>query len=486
MKHASFTKIVSTLGPSSNTIETIRALAAAGVDVFRLNFSHGTHDDHRRNVEFIRRVEREIDRPIGILCDMQGPKLRIGSFINDEAIELNSGDKFRLDMSPELGDQERVCLPHPEIFQAMVPGMDLLLNDGTVRLRVDDFGPDYANTTVINGGRLSNKKGVNIPGVPLPIEALTEKDKRDLDAALDMGADMIGLSFVQRPEDLLHARSLIQNRAWIISKIEKPAALEHLDEIIRLSDGIMVARGDLGVETPPEKVPVLQKKIVRACRKANKPVIVATQMLESMVVNPTPTRAEASDVATAVFDAVDAVMLSAETAAGKYPVEAVTLMDKIISETEADDLYIKYLDASRLPPEQTAESAITVSARITAETLQNACAIVSYTMSGATASRVSRERPYLPILCMTPEIRVARRMSLLWGVESVVSAPAENLNAVSRKANCFCQRLYGAEPGEKIIITAGLPFNVAGNTNLLHIVTVTPSEDEDWTVCDLK
>ena len=486
MKHSNFTKIVSTLGPASNTHETIRALAIAGVDVFRLNFSHGTHEDHQKNVDIIRQIEKEIGRPIGILCDMQGPKLRIGMFENDETIELNAGDKFRLDMSPELGNQERVCLPHPEIFQAMVVGMDLLLNDGTVHLRVDDFGPDHANTTVVTGGRLSNKKGVNIPGVPLPIDALTEKDRRDLDAALSMGADMIGLSFVQRPEDILKAHALIEKKAWIISKIEKPAALEHLEEIIRLSDGIMVARGDLGVETPPEKVPILQKKIVRACRKANKPVIVATQMLESMVVNPTPTRAEASDVATAVFDSADAVMLSAETAAGKYPIEAVTLMSKIIKETEADDLYIKYLDASRLPPEHTTESSITVSARITAETLENAKAIVSYTMSGSTASRVSRERPYLPILCMTPEIRVGRRMSLLWGVESVVSQPAENLDAVSRKANCFCQHLFDAQPGDKLIITAGLPFNMVGNTNILQIMTVTQPEEGDFAACGIK
>ena len=484
MKHSSFTKIVSTLGPASNTKETILELASAGVSVFRLNFSHGSHEDHKRNVAFIREVESELKRPIGILCDLQGPKLRIGTFGCD-SITLNAGDKFRLDMSPEAGDQNRVCLPHPEIFQAMVKGMDLLLNDGIVRLRVDDFGADYADTTVLSGGILSNKKGVNIPGVPLPIDALTEKDKRDLAAALDMGADMIGLSFVQRPEDLLLARSLIQNRAWIISKIEKPAALEHLDEIIRLSDGIMVARGDLGVETPPEKVPVLQKKIVQACRKANKPVIVATQMLESMVVNPTPTRAEASDVATAVFDAADAVMLSAETAAGKYPVQAVSLMERIIMETEDDELYVKYLDAARLPPEETTESAITVSARVTAQTLKDARAIVSYTMSGATASRVSRERPYVPILCMTPDVRVARRMSLLWGIESVVSTPADTLNDVARKANCFCQRILNVTPNSKLIITAGLPFNIAGNTNILQIINVSPINDSDLAFCEL-
>ena len=471
MKRSHFTKIVSTLGPASNTPETIKALAEAGVNVFRLNFSHGSHDDHRKNVEYIRAAEKEIGRPLAILCDMQGPKLRIGVF-KDGAVELHIGDRFRLDMSPEPGDEHRVCLPHPEIFQAMTRGKDLLLNDGLVRLRVDDFGKDFAETSVIIGGRLSNKKGVNVPGVPLPIDALTEKDKVDLQAALDMGADMIGLSFVQRPEDLLLARSLINDRAWIVSKIEKPAALERLDEIIRLSDGIMVARGDLGVEVPPEKVPVLQKKIIRACRKGGKPVIVATQMLESMVSNPTPTRAEASDVATAVFDAADAVMLSAETAAGAYPVEAVTLMNKIIMETESHDLYRKYLDAVRLPPEQTPESAITVAARVTAETLADATAIVSYTISGATAGRVSRERPYIPILCMTPSASVARKMSLFWGIESVVCSKLDLLTDVAHQASGYCQEVFDSKPGEKIIMTAGLPFNVTGNTNLLHIFPV--------------
>ncbi len=477
MKRSHFTKIVSTLGPASNTPETIKALAVAGVNVFRLNFSHGSHDDHRKNVEYIRAAEKEIGRPLAILCDMQGPKLRIGTF-KEGAVELHIGDRFRLDMSAKPGDENRVCLPHPEIFQAMTKGMDLLLNDGLVRLRVDDFGKDFADTTVVIGGRLSNKKGVNVPGVPLPIDALTEKDKVDLQAALDMGADMIGLSFVQRPEDLLLARSLINDRAWIVSKIEKPAALERLDEIIRLSDGIMVARGDLGVEVPPEKVPVLQKKIIRACRKGGKPVIVATQMLESMVSNPTPTRAEASDVATAVFDAADAVMLSAETAAGSYPVEAVTLMNKIIMETESHDMYRKYLDAVRLPPEQTPESAITVSARVTAETLTDATAIVSYTISGATAGRVSRERPYIPIMCMTPSISVARKMSLFWGIESVVCEQQTLLIDVARQASVFCQELFDAKIGEKIIMTAGLPFNVTGNTNLLHIFPVFNSSEK--------
>ena len=471
MKRSHLTKIVSTLGPASNTPEKIKALALAGVNVFRLNFSHGSHEDHRQNVAYIRAAEKEIGRPLAILSDMQGPKLRIGNFENG-AIELHTGDQFRLDMLPDLGNERRVCLPHPEIFQAMTAGMDLLLNDGLVRLRVEAFGSDYADTVVITGGRLSNKKGVNVPGVPLPIDALTEKDRMDLQAALDMGTDFIGLSFVQRPEDVLLARSLINGRAAIISIIEKPAALERLDEIIRLSDGIMVARGDLGVEVPPEKVPVLQKKIIRACRKGGKPVIVATQMLESMVSNPMPTRAEASDVATAVFDAADAVMLSAETAAGSYPVEAVALMNKIITEKESHDLYRAYLDAARLPPEPAPESAITVAARVTAEALSDAVAIVSYTLSGSTAGRVSRERPYMPIVCMTPGIDVARKMSLFWGVESVVCGHFDLLTEVAKQATVYCQKLYDAKTGEKIIVTAGLPFNVSGSTNLLHIVPV--------------
>ncbi len=470
MKH-SFTKIVATLGPASNTKEIIRALAQEGVSVFRLNFSHGSHDDHRRNVGFIREVEKEIGRPIGILCDLQGPKLRIGTFKNDDIV-LAEGDKFRLDMNPEAGDETRVCLPHPEIFKAMVKGMDLLVNDGIIRLKVDAFGPDFADTTVVTGGRLSNKKGVNVPGVPLPINSLTEKDRNDLEAALGMGVDYIGLSFVQNPEDVLIAKYLIQNRAAIISKIEKPSALEHLEEIIRLSDGVMIARGDLGVELPPEKVPLLQKRIISVCRKANKPVIVATQMLESMVVNPTPTRAEVSDVANAVFDAVDAVMLSAETAAGKYPVEAVRLMDKIIMETESGDLYQKFLDAARLPPDETTESAITASARVTAQNLRDAKAIVSYTISGMTAARVSRERPKLPILCMTPDINVARRMALFWGVEGFVSEKMEILLDVGKKANELCKEMFDAKTDDKMIITAGIPFNVTGNTNILLVVNI--------------
>lgn len=470
MKQMHLTKIVSTLGPASNSPDTIKALALAGVDVFRLNFSHGSHDDHRKSVGYIRAAERELGRPLAVLCDMQGPKLRIGVFKNNH-IELRAGDKFRFDMRPESGDETRVALPHPEIFKAMRKGMDLLLNDGLLRMTVDDFGDDYADVTVVTGGRLSDKKGVNVPGVPLPIDALTDKDKNDLCAALDMGADMIGLSFVQRPEDVLLARSLIGDKAWIVSKIEKPSALDHLDEIIRLSDGIMVARGDLGVELPPERVPVCQKRIVRACRKAAKPVIVATQMLESMVSNPMPTRAEASDVANAVFDAADAVMLSAESAAGAYPVQAVRMMDKIICETEASEPYRLYLQAGR-DGDRTTAGAVTAAARVMTETLPNAKAIVSYTRSGTTAKRMSQERPYTPILCMTRDEALSRRMMLYWGVRSAVCKREETLTDVNEDAVLFAKRVFGLETGDDLILTAGVPFAERGNTNLLQIITI--------------
>ena len=470
MKQMHLTKIVSTLGPASNSPDTIKALALAGVDVFRLNFSHGSHDDHRKSVGYIRAAERELGRPLAVLCDMQGPKLRIGVFKNNH-IELRAGDKFRFDMRPESGDETRVTLPHPEIFKAMRKGMDLLLNDGLLRMTVDDFGDDYADVTVVTGGRLSDKKGVNVPGVPLPIDALTDKDKNDLRAALDMGADMIGLSFVQRPEDVLLARSLIGDKAWIVSKIEKPSALDHLEEIIRLSDGIMVARGDLGVELPPERVPVCQKRIVRACRKAAKPVIVATQMLESMVSNPMPTRAEASDVANAVFDAADAVMLSAESAAGAYPVQAVRMMDKIICETEASEPYRLYLQAGR-DGDRTTAGAVTAAARVMTETLPNAKAIVSYTRSGTTATRMSQERPYTPILCMTRDEALSRRMMLYWGVRSAVCKREETLTDVNEDAVLFAKRVFGLESGDDLILTAGVPFAERGNTNLLQIITI--------------
>ena len=348
MRRTRNAKIVATLGPASSDKETIRQLFIAGVDVFRLNFSHGNPADHRERFAVLRALEVETGRPIGILADLQGPKLRVGTFA-DGPVMLVEGTAFRLDLDPSPGNVQRVGMPHPEIFAALVPGAELLLDDGKLRLVVERCGPEFAETRVVVGGKISERKGVNVPGVVLPITALTVKDRRDLELALELGADWIALSFVQRPEDVAEARALIGDRALIISKLEKPSAIDRLDEIVALSDGLMVARGDLGVELPAERVPAIQKRILRSCRRMGKPVIVATQMLESMIDSPVPTRAEASDVATAIYDGADAVMLSAESAAGKYPVAAVDMMNRIIEQVESDPAYRQLIDASHTP-----------------------------------------------------------------------------------------------------------------------------------------
>lgn len=474
-----FTKIVSTLGPASSDKEVIKDLALAGADVFRLNFSHGDICSHERNVKYIREISQEIGKDLGILADMQGPKLRIGSF-KGGSIFLSSGSKFRLDMKEEEGDTSRVNLPHKEIFSVMYKGMPLLLNDGKIRLKVLEYGSDYADIEVEVGGELSDHKGVNVPGVSLPLSSLTEKDLKDLELALDFGVDWIGLSFVQRPEDVEQARLIIKDRAWIISKIEKPSAIDSLEKIIELSDGIMVARGDLGVELPIEQVPVLQKKIVYSCRQAGKPVIVATQMLESMINNPTPTRAEASDVATAVFDGADAVMLSGETAVGKYPVEAVRTMDKVIRNVESIPMYndiISLYQGKDAFFEKRGllkiEEAITFSAREVSRNLPGASAIVTYTESGSTSLRAAKERPCLPILSITPYLKVSRRMSLVWGVISRrVEDPLHTFDDIGKTAIKSVKEAGISREGDKIIITAGIPFSHKGNTNTLYITVV--------------
>jgi pyruvate kinase len=464
-------KIVATLGPSSSTKEQIGAIADAGVDVFRFNFSHGSHDDHAERFRVVRELEAERGRPIGTLIDLQGPKLRIGRFEGGR-VTLNRGDAFRLDLDETPGSQQRARLPHPEIFAVLAPEQELLLDDGKIRLRVERCGPEFAETTVVTGGGLSDRKGVNVPNAVLPISAMTDKDRADLQFGLETGFDYVALSFVQRPEDVAEARRLIAGRASVMSKIEKPAAIDRLDEIIELSDAIMVARGDLGVEMPPERVPRLQKRIVRRSRDYGKPVIVATQMLESMIHAPAPTRAEASDVATAVYDGADAVMLSAESAAGDYPVEAVTIMDKIIRSVEQDELYRSYLDAYHAQAERTSADAITLAAHQVAHTLQ-ASAIVTYTTSGATALRASRERPDRPILGLITRMVTARKLSLAWGVHPVFTEDAHDLDEMVGKARQFARTEGFAEPGESIVITAGLPFGTPGATNLLRIAWVT-------------
>jgi pyruvate kinase len=463
-------KIVATLGPASSTKARIRELADAGADVFRFNFSHGSHDDHAARFALLREVEQERGRPIGTIMDLQGPKLRVGRFADGRVI-LARGDQFRLDLDKAQGDQHRVTLPHPEIFAVLQSGQDLLLDDGRIRLKVERCSPEFAECTVVNGGGLSDRKGVNVPNAVLPISALTAKDHADLSFGIELGFDWVALSFVQRPEDIAEARRLIAGRAAILAKIEKPAAIERLNGIVELSDAVMVARGDLGVELPPELVPGLQKRIIRRCRDLGKPVVVATQMLESMISAPAPTRAEASDVATAVYDGADAVMLSAESASGDYPVEAVAIMDRIIASVEQDDLYRFYIDAYQAQAERTSADAITLAAEQVAHTLQ-AAVIVTYTTSGATALRASRERPDRPILGLITRMVTARKLALAWGVHPVHTADAQDLDEMVGKARQFARDEGFAAPGESIVITAGLPFGTPGATNLLRVAWV--------------
>ncbi|MBE9556817.1 MAG: pyruvate kinase [Proteobacteria bacterium] len=470
MKRQNHTKIVATLGPSSSTPELIEALFLAGVDMFRLNFSHGVHEEHRERYEIIRVLEKKAGRPIAILADLQGPKLRVGTFA-DGPIQLKARQSFRLDLDKKPGDGRRVNLPHKEIFQALGKGSELLLNDGRIRLKVSECGADYAETKVMVGGALSDRKGVNVPGVVLPLSPLTAKDRKDLAFALDLGVDWIGLSFVQRPQDITDARKLIAGRAAICAKLEKPAAVECLNEIVALTDSVMVARGDLGVELPPEDVPVLQKRMIRACREYGRPVIVATQMLESMIDAPTPTRAEASDVATAVYDGADAVMLSAETAAGKYPVQAAAMMDRIIGRVEKDPFYWNFIEADRVAPEATSADAISAAARQVAQTL-SAKAVVTYTTSGSTSLRIARERPQVPILSLTPKVETARRLAIVWGVHSVHTADARSFDDMEMKASAAALANNCAKHDDRIVITAGVPFGTPGATNVLRIARV--------------
>lgn len=464
------TKILATLGPASETEEMIRKLFQAGVDNFRLNFSHGSHQDHQERVRIIRAIEKQFSMPIGIIADLQGPKLRVGKF-RDDSIALKKNMIIRLDLDPAAGDEKRVNLPHPEIIDALDKGDHILMDDGKVRMEITGKGKDFLDAKVLAGLKLSNNKGVNIPGIVLPIAALTEKDRRDLSAALDMGVDWIAQSFVQRPEDVAEARKLIGGRAALMAKIEKPSALEYFDQILDLVDGIMLARGDLGVETPPEDVPAVQKRIVRQVRHCGKPIVVATQMLESMIENPSPTRAEASDVATAVYDGADAVMLSAETAAGKYPLEAVSIMDRICHSTESDPVYRKIIETDRLETESNPSDAITTAAYHVARNIKAAC-IVNYTTSGSTAIRTSRQRPERPIMCLTQNNDVARRLCLSYGVHAVHVTDVTDTGGAVKKAAALALAQKIAEKGDRLVLTAGVPFGTPGSTNILRVAWV--------------
>ncbi|KLN52394.1 pyruvate kinase [Variovorax paradoxus] len=470
MRRTRSAKIVATLGPATSDEPAIRALFERGVDVFRLNFSHGTQHDHARRLDTIRRLEKEFGRPIGVLLDLQGPKLRLGTFEGGRA-QLDAGAHFRLDMDATSGNARRAPLLHPEIFAALQVGTDLLLDDGKLRLRVDSYGADFAETTVLVGGPISDRKGVNVPSAVLPISPLTPKDLDDLACGLAMGVDWVALSFVQRPEDIEEARAIIGKRAWIMAKLEKPAAIDHLDAIVDLCDGVMVARGDLGVELPPERVPELQRLIVRACRKRGKPVVVATQMLESMIAAPVPTRAEVSDVATAVYDGVDAVMLSAESASGKYPLEAVAMMDRIISRVEADASYRIGIDATHEASLSTTADAVCASMRQVAALLAPA-ATVTYTSSGFTSLRAARERPAVPILSLTPDVATARRMAMVWGVHAVLVDDVHDVaEMIERACRNACTEGF-ASSGNDVVVVAGLPFGLSGTTNLLHVARI--------------
>ncbi|EPX79596.1 pyruvate kinase [Salipiger mucosus] len=460
-------KIVATLGPSSNTYEMIRTLHEAGADVFRLNMSHGSHEDITKLHRAIRQVEKDLDSPIAILADLQGPKLRVGEFANGEE-ELEWGETFRLDLDETPGDHKRVHLPHPEIFQALGVGAHLLVNDGKIRLRVEECGEDFANCVVEAGGTISNRKGVNVPDVVLPLAALSDKDRKDLEFVAALGVDWLALSFVQRPEDVEEARKLCDGRAAILSKIEKPSAVKSFDRILEASDGIMVARGDLGVEMPVQAVPPIQKRLIRKCRTAGKPVIVATQMLESMIESPMPTRAEVSDVATAIYEGTDAIMLSAESAAGDYPVEAVTTMNNVAIGVENDPTYTEILEASRHIERTTVADGIVAAAREIAETA-NIKVICCFTSSGNTPALVARERPRVPIIAMTSLRGTARRLSLTWGTNCVMTGELERFKqaVVNAARAARAQGYAGTE--DQIVVTAGVPFNMPGTTNILRV-----------------
>jgi pyruvate kinase len=461
---------VATLGPSSSEQATIARLFAAGADVFRINMSHTPHDKMRALVAAIRAVETEQGRPIGILVDLQGPKLRVGAFA-DDAVVLKTGETFVLDSDPAPGNAERVCLPHPEIFAALKPGHALLLDDGKIRLTTTETGPKRVVTRVVVGGKLSSRKGVSLPDTTIAASALTAKDHSDLEAALDAGIDWVGLSFIQRPEDIAEAKKITRGRAAVMAKIEKPQAVGRLGDILDLTDAIMVARGDLGVEMPLEKVPGVQKQLTRTARRAGKPVVVATQMLESMISNPVPTRAEVSDVATAIFEGADAVMLSAESAAGQYPVEAVAMMNRIAVEVEADPTYRAVIQAERAEPEATGADAIAAATRQIAETL-DLSAVVCWTFSGSTGLRVARERPKSPIVVISPNVSTGRKLSVAWGVHCVVAEDARDLDDMVERACRITFKEGFARTGQRIIIVAGVPLRTPGATNMVRIAFV--------------
>ena len=471
-------RVLATLGPASNTPEMIAKLFEAGADAFRVNMSHGDQQSKVAVIEAIRGLEKQFGRPTTILADLQGPKLRVGRFAEGRVM-LEAGQRFTLDRSNEPGDANRVELPHPEIFAAIARDARLLLDDGKLVLRVLDHDDDRIVTEVVVGGALSNSKGLNVPDVVLPMAALTPKDISDLHFAVDQGVDWIALSFVQRPEDLAEARKLIQGRAALLAKIEKPSAVARLEEIVEQCDGVMVARGDLGVELPPQSVPPLQKRIVETARRLGRPVVVATQMLESMITSPSPTRAEVSDVATAVYDGADAIMLSAESAAGSWPIESVAMMNDISHAVERDPAHGDRVHFTVLRPDPTTADALAEAAKNIAATV-DAKAILCFTKSGSTARRIARERPSVPIMVLTPQIDTARRLGLLWGVHAVHTRDVESFEEMVAKAKRMVLRHNIAGAGDRVVVCAGVPFGTPGSTNVLHVVQIVGDELKNY------
>jgi pyruvate kinase len=467
-------RVLATLGPASNTPEMIAQLFQAGADAFRINMSHGDQASKVAVIQAIRGLEKQFGRASTILADLQGPKLRVGRFAEGRA-ELVRGATFVLDRSPEPGDATRVELPHREIFAAIEPGARLLLDDGKLVLRVTAHDADTITTMVEVGGTLSNSKGLNVPDVVIPMAALTAKDRSDLAFAVDQGVDWIALSFVQRPEDLMEARTLIAGKAALLAKIEKPAAIDRLVEIVEQCDGVMVARGDLGVEMPPEAVPPLQKRIIEVSRRLGRPVIVATQMLESMIKSPSPTRAEVSDVATAIYDGADAIMLSAESAAGDWPIESVAMMNAIGVSVEGDPGHGDRIHFHVMKPDPTTADALAEAAKTIAVTV-SACAIICFTTSGSTARRVARERPGVPLLVLTPKLETARRLGLLWGTHAVHTRDVESFEEMVAKSKRMALRHGMAKAGDRVVVMAGVPFRTPGSTNVLHVVRIVGDE----------
>jgi pyruvate kinase len=463
-------KIVATLGPATAQRSAIADLFRAGADVFRINMSHAGHDDMRERVNMIRSLEQEFSRPIAILLDLQGPKLRIGT-LKEGSVQLTRGARFAFDLDPSPGDSNRVHLPHPEILNALQPGHSILIDDGKVRLHVIEAYPKMAVAVVDVSGTISNRKGVSLPDTEIAVSSMTEKDRADLDAGLNAGIDWVAVSFVQRAEDVAEVKKVVHGRALVMAKIEKPQAISQLEEIMDISDGFMVARGDLGVEMPLEKVPGLQKRITRMARRLGKPVVVATQMLESMISLPVPTRAEVSDVATAVFEGADAIMLSAESASGHYPIETVATMNRIAEEVERDAFYRQIINAQRAVPDPTGADAIASAARNIAETL-DLKAVVAWTASGSTALRIARERPEPPVLALTPNRETARRLAIVWGVHAVVTEDAHDIDDMAERASVIARKEGFAGAGERIIVVAGVPFGSPGATNMVRIAYV--------------